>query len=94
MPSASASCAACWTLASAFAAFLFAVSVVGAVFLGIPFTLTAVGYIVLNLAEDVPPFNEYHALLVCLGKNVCRKKPLCRQCCLSDICQFVKGVTG
>jgi 4-hydroxybenzoate polyprenyltransferase len=37
-------------VASAFAAFLFAISVVGAVFLGIPFTLTTVGYIVLNLA--------------------------------------------
>jgi 4-hydroxybenzoate polyprenyltransferase len=36
-------------VASAFAAFLFAVSVAGAVFLGIPFTLTAVAYIVLNL---------------------------------------------
>lgn len=36
-------------VASAFASFLFAVSVVGAVFLGIPFTLTAVSYILLNL---------------------------------------------
>lgn len=42
--------------------------------------------------EHLPPdsqlFNEYHALLVCQGKNVCRRRPLCRQCCLSDICQF------
>jgi decaprenyl-phosphate phosphoribosyltransferase len=36
-------------VASAFAAFLFAVSVTGAVFLGIPFTLTTVSYILLNL---------------------------------------------
>ncbi len=36
-------------VASAFAAFLFAVSVAGAVFLGIPFTLMAVAYILLNL---------------------------------------------
>lgn len=41
-----------------------------------------------NLPADVTLFNEYHALLVCLGKNVCRKQPLCRQCCLQDICQF------
>ncbi len=42
--------------------------------------------------EHLPPdsglFNEYHALLVCLGKNVCRRRPLCQGCCLSDICQF------
>jgi 4-hydroxybenzoate polyprenyltransferase len=37
-------------VASAFAAFLFAVSVTGAVFLGIPFTLTTIAYIILNLA--------------------------------------------
>jgi len=41
-----------------------------------------------NLLADVQLFNEYHALLVCLGKNVCRKRPLCHQCCLNDICQF------
>ena len=32
-------------------------------------------------------FNEYHALLVCLAKNVCRPEPLCQQCCLNDICK-------
>ena len=41
-----------------------------------------------NLPPDVALFNEYHALLVCLAKNVCRPHPLCRQCCLNDICQF------
>jgi len=39
-----------------------------------------------NLPPDVTLFNEYHALLVHLGKNVCRRRPLCRQCCLKDIC--------
>ena len=39
-----------------------------------------------NLPTDFRLFNEYHALLVCLGKNVCRKKPLCQQCCLRNIC--------
>ncbi len=48
-----------------------------------------------NLPADVRLFNEYHALLVCLGKNFCRKRPLCRQCCLRDICRFEeKGETG
>ncbi len=41
-----------------------------------------------NLPADVGLFNEYHALLVCLGKNVCRHRPLCQQCCLQNICHF------
>jgi endonuclease-3 related protein len=39
-----------------------------------------------NLPADTQLFNEYHALLVCLAKNVCRSHPLCPQCCLNDIC--------
>jgi len=39
-----------------------------------------------NLPSDVRLFNEYHALLVCLAKNVCRSRPLCQQCCLNNIC--------
>ena len=45
-----------------------------------------------NLPADAGLFNEYHALLVCLGKNVCRNRPLCQQCCLQNICQF--GING
>ncbi|MFC2010873.1 endonuclease III domain-containing protein [Chloroflexota bacterium] len=41
-----------------------------------------------NLPTDAGLFNEYHALLVCLGKNTCRKRPLCQQCCLQNICHF------
>ena len=41
-----------------------------------------------NLPAEVALFNEYHALLVCLGKNACRKHPLCQKCCLRDICRF------
>jgi len=41
-----------------------------------------------NLPADAQLFNEYHALLVCLGKNVCRSRPLCHQCCLNSICHF------
>jgi len=44
-----------------------------------------------NLPIDVGLFNEYHALLVCLGKNVCRSRPLCQQCCLDKLCQFGKN---
>jgi endonuclease-3 related protein len=41
-----------------------------------------------NLPPDVRLYNEYHALLVCLGKSVCRSRPLCQRCCLDKICQF------
>jgi endonuclease-3 related protein len=42
-----------------------------------------------NLPADSDLYNEYHALLVCLGKNVCQRRPLCQQCCLSgDACHF------
>jgi endonuclease-3 related protein len=43
-----------------------------------------------SLPADAPLFNEYHALLVRLGKEVCRTKPLCGRCCLKDICRFHK----
>ena len=41
-----------------------------------------------NLPADTQLFNEYHALLVYLGKSVCRNHPLCHQCCLKSICHF------
>ncbi len=36
-----------------------------------------------NLPADTRLFNEYHALLVHLGKEVCRARPLCGRCCLN-----------
>ena len=42
-----------------------------------------------RLEPDVTFFNEYHALLVRLGKEVCHKKtPRCRDCCLAELCLF------
>ncbi len=41
-----------------------------------------------NLPTDTRLFNEYHALLVRLGKEACRRQPLCPQCCLTDFCRF------
>ncbi len=39
------------------------------------------------LPADVPCFNEYHALIVKLGKDVCKKSsPLCEECPLQEIC--------
>lgn len=39
-----------------------------------------------NLPADTNLFNEYHALLVSLGKDACRRQPRCIGCCLRDIC--------
>jgi len=41
---------------------------------------------IVNLPEDTRLFNEYHALLVRHGKEVCRKSPLCEGCYLSPPC--------
>jgi endonuclease III related protein len=43
-----------------------------------------------NLPHDEALFNEYHALLVQHGKSVCRKNPLCADCCLSRLCPSTK----
>lgn len=40
-----------------------------------------------SLPPDVKLYNEYHALLVRLGKDFCRKtKPLCPKCPLNSVC--------
>ncbi|MFA4873936.1 MAG: endonuclease III domain-containing protein [bacterium] len=36
-----------------------------------------------NLADDVPLFNEYHALIVEAGKEFCRTTPRCEECPLN-----------
>jgi len=45
-----------------------------------------------NLPCDRALFGEYHALLVRLAKEVCRRRPRCSGCCLGDICP--SRVTG
>ncbi len=39
-----------------------------------------------GLPHETSLFNEYHALIVELGKNVCRPKPRCHGCCLAGLC--------
>jgi endonuclease-3 related protein len=39
-----------------------------------------------NLPQDEGLYEEYHALLVRHGKEVCRKAPRCSLCCLREIC--------
>ena len=41
-----------------------------------------------NLPADVGLFNEYHALMVGLAKDVCRRRPLCQRCCLRNLCRY------
>lgn len=41
-----------------------------------------------NLEKNEKLFNEYHALLVELGKNICKKKPLCNQCPINNMCNY------
>lgn len=40
-----------------------------------------------NLKRDAKLFNEYHALLVELGKNCCKKKPECMKCPIKKFCK-------
>ncbi len=40
-----------------------------------------------RLPQDTTLFNEYHALIVQLGKENCRSKPRCSDCCLLNCCQ-------
>jgi len=46
-----------------------------------------------RLPADVPLYNDYHAQIVLLGKDVCRKRPLCDRCPLADLCPRC-GVPG
>lgn len=39
-----------------------------------------------RLAPEVALYNEYHALIVRHAKDVCRPKPLCKECCLARLC--------
>ncbi len=39
-----------------------------------------------NLPHDAEMFGEYHALIVRLGVEYCKKTPACAGCCLLDIC--------
>lgn len=41
-----------------------------------------------DLPQDVKLYNEFHALIVVLAKDICKKKPVCEKCPLNDACTF------
>jgi len=41
-----------------------------------------------NLPKDVDVYKEYHALIVRLGKEICKNKPLCSRCPLNGPCRY------
>ena len=41
-----------------------------------------------NLSQDAQLFNEFHALIVKLGKDHCKKKPKCDECPLNKECNY------
>jgi len=47
-----------------------------------------------HLPHEESLFNEYHALLVRHGKDICRKHPRCQQCCLVSFCSVPGASTG
>ncbi len=45
-----------------------------------------------NISNNEKLFNEYHALLVELGKNICKKEPLCEKCPINKYCNYYKKI--
>jgi endonuclease III related protein len=43
------------------------------------------------LGPDLVLFNEYHALIVRHGKEICRTRPRCAVCCLAALCAGHQG---
>lgn len=47
-----------------------------------------------NLPHDAPLFDEYHALIVAHGKDLCRPRPLCPRCPLAKPIPVVEKSAG
>lgn len=47
-----------------------------------------------NLPHDIQLFQEYHALLVRLGKENCRREPRCADCTLAALCPTAQFDAG
>ncbi len=46
------------------------------------------------LPRDPALFNEYHALVVSLGKDYCKPRPRCPQCPIQEICPYPDATGG
>jgi len=44
-----------------------------------------------RIRKNVSRYNEYHALIVHHGKEVCRARPRCHTCCLAVVCPTVRS---
>ncbi len=47
-----------------------------------------------SLPEETLVYQEFHALIVEMGKSICRKKPLCEICRFINSCRFAKENTN
>ena len=47
-----------------------------------------------SLPSDRDLYQEYHALIVRHGKEVCAKRPVCPDCCLLEVCPTGQATTG
>jgi len=47
-----------------------------------------------NLPHNAELFNEFHALIVRLGKDYCRKKPKCKQCPMNARCNYANSINN
>ncbi|MFQ5431033.1 MAG: endonuclease III domain-containing protein [Nitrospinota bacterium] len=47
-------------------------------------------YFMNKLPRKVKLYNEYHALIVALGHNYCKPKPLCNECPLGKNCAYAQ----
>ncbi len=45
-----------------------------------------------NLPQEVQVYNEFHALIVQLGKEICKSKPDCERCPLKELKEIIKYV--
>jgi len=44
-----------------------------------------------TLTGEAKLYNEYHALIVMHGKDVCKVKPQCHECVLADKCAYISN---
>ena len=47
-----------------------------------------------HLPRNLQLYNEYHALIVALGKDFCRSKPRCGQCPLVGFCTYASATNN